>query len=294
MDTKLAIVIPYYKIDFFEETLTSLANQTNKQFKVYIGIDASNIDPLHILENYKSKIDYHYKHFKNNLGATSLTKQWERCLSMVEHEEWIMILGDDDMLGKNLVQSFYDNLSSFVDKSNVIRFSSITIFEDSNTQSTLFKQPIWESAYNSYYRRITGLNRSTLSEYIFKKEKYQKYGFADYPLAWHSDDRAWIDFSEDKPIYSINNAQAYIRMSSVNISGKNDNLESKKQSTLLFYAYLMQQKRYGFNKEQRRKIVANYAKSLHKASGFHAKHFFYLLQYYIKQCNIIAILRLLK
>ena len=32
----LAIVIPYFKLTFFEETLQSLANQTDQRFKVYI------------------------------------------------------------------------------------------------------------------------------------------------------------------------------------------------------------------------------------------------------------------
>lgn len=40
----LAIVIPYYKLTFFEETLQSLANQSDKRFKVYIGDDASPED----------------------------------------------------------------------------------------------------------------------------------------------------------------------------------------------------------------------------------------------------------
>ena len=42
----LAIVIPYYKYTFFEETLLSLQNQTNKKFNVYIGDDASPENPL--------------------------------------------------------------------------------------------------------------------------------------------------------------------------------------------------------------------------------------------------------
>jgi hypothetical protein len=37
----LAIIIPYYKLCFFEENLQSLAAQTDKRFKVYIGDDAS-------------------------------------------------------------------------------------------------------------------------------------------------------------------------------------------------------------------------------------------------------------
>ena len=41
----LAIVIPYYKIIFFEKTLESLAQQTDKRFRVYIGDDASPDSP---------------------------------------------------------------------------------------------------------------------------------------------------------------------------------------------------------------------------------------------------------
>ena len=41
----LAIVIPYYKLTFFEATLQSLADQTDKRFMVYIGDDASLESP---------------------------------------------------------------------------------------------------------------------------------------------------------------------------------------------------------------------------------------------------------
>ena len=65
----LAIVIPYFKLTFFEETLLSLANQTNKRFKVYIGNDASPESPLLLLEKYKDKFDFVYHEFESNLEA---------------------------------------------------------------------------------------------------------------------------------------------------------------------------------------------------------------------------------
>ena len=37
----LSIIIPYYKLTFFEATLQSLACQSAKRFKVHIGDDAS-------------------------------------------------------------------------------------------------------------------------------------------------------------------------------------------------------------------------------------------------------------
>lgn len=52
----LSIVIPYYKITFFDQTLKSLATQTDKRFKVYIGDDASPEPPIDLLENYKGNL----------------------------------------------------------------------------------------------------------------------------------------------------------------------------------------------------------------------------------------------
>ncbi|UJH92516.1 glycosyltransferase family 2 protein [Antarcticibacterium sp. 1MA-6-2] len=69
----LAIVIPYYKINFFEECLQSLANQTSKNFRVYIGDDASPDDPSGIVSEYNKQLTLKIKRFKENLGGKSLT-----------------------------------------------------------------------------------------------------------------------------------------------------------------------------------------------------------------------------
>ena len=69
MKNKLAIVIPYYKIDFFEETLKSIASQSDKHFTLYIGNDASPNDPLPLIKQYFEEEDYHYFDYENNLGG---------------------------------------------------------------------------------------------------------------------------------------------------------------------------------------------------------------------------------
>jgi glycosyltransferase involved in cell wall biosynthesis len=85
----LAIVVPYFKLTFFEATLESLANQTDKRFKVYIGDDASPENPSSLLEQYKESINFKYKRFYNSIGSISLVKQWEHCMTMVQEEEWM-------------------------------------------------------------------------------------------------------------------------------------------------------------------------------------------------------------
>ena len=103
---KLAIVIPYFKLNFFESTLDSLAIQTDNRFKVYIGNDYSPDDPKPLLEKYKGILKFQYVEFENNLGKKSLVKQWERCIAEVHDEDWIVILGDDDVLSKNCIEDF--------------------------------------------------------------------------------------------------------------------------------------------------------------------------------------------
>jgi glycosyltransferase involved in cell wall biosynthesis len=232
----LAIVIPYYKLTFFEETLQSLAIQTDKRFKVYIGDDASPENPIELLEKYKGKFDFVYHRFQSNLGGTSLTKQWERCIALSKDKEWMMILGDDDKLGDNVVEAFYANYSTFKGISNVVRFATKVRIENEDQETNIFFHPKLESISDFLYRRINGETRSSMSEYIFSKAVYQRYGFIDYPLAWHSDDRAWIDFTENKPIFSINSAVLIIRVSGLSVSGSVDNVCLKNKASELYFS----------------------------------------------------------
>lgn len=258
----LAIVIPYYKLTFFEATLQSLANQTDKRFSVYIGDDCSPENCQSLLKKIENQFDFIYHRFESNLGGTSLPKQWERCIGLTKDEEWIMILGDDDVLGENVVEAFYDNYQDFIGKSNVIRFATQLIYQNSNTSSHVFEHPVFESATDSFYRKFRNWSRSSLSEHIFSRASYNKYGFHDYPLAWNSDDRAWLDFSDGKPIYSINNSIVYVRISDLNISGRDDNKVLKNKSVKSFYRHIVLTKLKFFDKEQRYRLLKRYFKEI--------------------------------
>ncbi|MGM0932659.1 MAG: glycosyltransferase [Bacteroidota bacterium] len=277
----LAIVIPYYKITFFEQTLASLTNQTNKNFNVYIGNDASPDDPSGLIEIYKEKLNLTYKKFDENLGGTSLTKQWDRCIDMTRDEEWIMILGDDDTLGETVVEAWYGHKEIFSGDYNVIRFASRIITEQTGKISPVFIHPVNEKAADSCFKRFKGLTKSTLSEHVFLKQAYLKYGFYNYPLAWHSDDRAWLEFSEIKMIYTINEATVYIRNSAENISGRTDDLQIKKRASLSYHKFLLS-KLALFNTEQREFLLRKFEKIHHAGNGPKLHEWVYLFGIYLK------------
>ena len=232
----LAIIIPYFKYTFLDATLFSLAEQTCQDFKVYVGDDASLESPIDLLKKYEGKFDCEYHRFQNNIGGISLVQQWERCIALTGNEQWLMILGDDDVLGENVVEEFYKNLPA-VGKAgiNVARFATQVIDEAGNSISGIYEHPELEKAADSFLRKFKGKTRSSLSEYVFSRDSYLKFGFRDYPLAWHSDDMAWLEFADGNPILSINMALAFIRVSTVSISGKEDNLEQKTKAMFMFY-----------------------------------------------------------
>jgi glycosyltransferase involved in cell wall biosynthesis len=288
---KLAIVIPYYKIDFFEYTLESLEKQTNKNFQVYIGNDASPNDPQNIIEFYQDRLQITYKKFEENLGLKSLTSQWDRCLRMIGDESWILILGDDDVLGENIVKTFYEQIEKIEENSNVVRFASRILFTDGSL-SQKYTHPNLEMPEKAYLRRYYDKTRSSLSEYIFRRESYEKYGFCNYPLAWHSDDRAWLEFSNAKPIFSINEAEVYFRHSDIHITGKDDNLNKKYMATKEYYKFLSNQR--CFSKEHRLLFARNYERTGRKMENLSLTDRLELLRIYIKSFDPSAFKKLLK
>lgn len=235
----LAIVIPYYKSYFFEETIKSLSIQTDKRFHVYIGDDASFESPEDLLEKYKDQFAFTYHRFESNLGRVSLVKQWERCLEMVKDEVWVQILGDDDVLSANTVTMFYEHINLVNQEcSNVIRYATQVINEKGELTSGIYKHPVLEKSTDFLIRKYKGGTRSSLSEYIFRKEKIDAIKFKDFPLAWSSDTLGIIEFSENKAIYTINDTLVFFRVSDKNITGQVDSVE-KNEAWFRFYLYVL-------------------------------------------------------
>jgi len=290
----LAIVIPFFRINFFEENLTSLAAQTNKNFNVYIGNDASPDNPEGLIDSFKTRLNITYKRFDENLGGTSLTGQWARCIEMINEEEWIMILGDDDVLEENVAQNFYLQYSQFTGKTDVIRFASQVIDSTGTPKSPVFNHPIWEKASDSFFRWLNGKTRSSLSEHIFTKEAYTINKFKNYPLGWHSDDIAWLDFPGAKQIYSINESVVLVRHSDLNITTATDNLELKNEASLRFQNDLVFEKLENFSKTQKRKLLLNFEIFKKERKNMSFKDWNSLFIFYLQYGSLIEILKLVR
>lgn len=274
--SKLAIIIPYYKLTFFRETLESLKNQTDKRFHVYIGNDASRENPEELLKEFMGDFKFTYQEFKKNIGASSLTQQWDRCINMMKDEEWFMILGDDDYLGINVVEEFYKDIEYINVNHNVVRFSLQVVDEASLVISEICINPIIEKPFDAHFKKVSGEVIGSLSEYIFRKSAYLKFRFKEYDLAWGSDNRAVIDFSEKKTIYSINEAFVSFRISKSNITGSGD-VEIKNRSLARQRRDLFADYKNDLNAEQKEKLLHEYENILFSCGRLEVGYYIDLL-----------------
>lgn len=252
----IAIIIPFYKLTFFEETLISLAKQSDKRFSVYVGDDASPEDCSAIISKYKSHLDLTYHRFEVNFGGISLTQHWERCIALAESEEWFVVLGDDDFFSENFVSKFYKNYNFFFENANVVRYATKIIHEMNNKVSSLHTNPLFETGIQYITRKMNGQARGSLSEFVFKKEEFLKYKFTNYPSAFYSDDKIVLDLSKTKNIFSVNDAVVFIRISTESLSGKAEIFTNRLHfARLEFFKFLLKNHYFLFDVSTRKIIV---------------------------------------
>lgn len=256
MKNKLAIIIPAFKNDFLDKTLESLSRQSNQNFIVYIGDDASPYDLKSIVDEFSSKLNIVYKRFEDNLGSKSLTKQWERCIEL-SNEDWVWLFSDDDLLSPSAVDSFYKELKN-KPNSQFFKFfttmidaegKKINLFRDkTNLETNII------SAKDFISKRLRNDRfRSYVVEYIFRKELYEKYKFINFPLAWCSDDATWLIYAIENDGIDIIKDTVYWRLSGINISSKDVKDDEKKIASIQYMNWLnnfIKQKNIDIPKEE--------------------------------------------
>lgn len=255
---KLAIIIPFFKIRFFEETIKSLSNQTNKKFNVYIGNDASNDNPVQLLKKYNLN-NLNYTYFESNLGSKGkLVEQWERCIDLSNDEEWIMILADDDFISDNFVETFYKHLEKTEQqKISLLRFKMRRISENSEFLINHL-QPRLQKGEDYVWDDETGKRFISISENIFTRKIYEKYRFRRYPLAWRTDVMMYLDFSNNNNVLGINDAFVAVRRSDIQLTRRRDMDNYKLEAQEYFYKDLLLDYGDKFNKSQKLRFLKYY------------------------------------
>lgn len=237
---KLAIVIPAYKVEFFDFTLESISQQSCKDFTVYVGVDGKDDDFESIVNKYSSVIDIKYTKFKDNLGGIDLVSQWRRCVELIDKESWIWLFSDDDIMGPRCVESFYNTISKD-DHYDLYHFDINAIDENNNVIFECRRFPSVINSLDFYKNKESDKLDSFVVEYIFSVDIYkQTGGFQNFDLAWGADTATWVKFGLKNGIKNIIGDKVYWRRSNLNITPNRNNAMSMRKFLISvdYYAWI--------------------------------------------------------
>jgi glycosyltransferase involved in cell wall biosynthesis len=241
MSDSLTVVVPYYKRDYLDSCLASLARQLDQKFTVFVGDDASPQDPTEIIRKYKSSAKIRYRRYNNNLGQAVPTAHWNRCVRETS-SEWIWVFPDDDFASEDCVGSFRRTVSDTNGSFDVYRFKTKAIDAKGTPIYTPPAPPLSEAGAEFLFARMSMGRSSWVAEYIFRRSAFDATGgFVDFPLGWFSDDASWIAFSRRSAIRTIDGGEVSWRQSDVNLSSPKPEHVGKKLAA--FRNYLLWCKR---------------------------------------------------
>lgn len=253
--SNLAIVIPFYKVKYFEDTLKSICNQTCKDFVLYIGDDCSPDDISPILNKYKNEIDVVYKRFDNNIGSENLVYQWNRCVDLVQDEEWVWLFSDDDLMDRNCVKEFYNALKKTNKSFDIYGFTPIKFKNNlENLNPPLKSYQEYQDQYEFIINLLNLSYRAHGTNFIFlRKLLNETGGFINFPLAWGSDLASWVKFAKKGTFYSMQNSNVYFRTSVEQLSGIKY-VEEKIDAYILFCKWINNPINYSDKYSEKQKL----------------------------------------
>ena len=221
MSNELAIVIPAYKIDFFDDVLASLNAQTCKRFNVYVGIDASRFDFESVINRYSKSINIMCKRFDSNLGGKDLVAQWNRCMQLTQGEKWVMLFSDDDRLESCCVERFYEEMEADEKchrKCDLYHFDVDVIDGHNNIIRQTRQYPSTYESVDFLKDKCKARIESFVVEYVFRRSEFDACGgFEHFDMAWGSDIATWAKIGRNNGIRTISGAKVMWRASDMNI-----------------------------------------------------------------------------
>ena len=235
---KYSFVLPAYKACFFREALDSILNQTYKDFELIIVNDASPEGLDAIVKSYDDPRIRYYEN-ENNIGGKDLVAQWNHCLEYARGE-YIILASDDDVYHLEYLEKM-DTLVYKYPEVNVFRPRVQLIDENGKPYAVdgFLEGKLSQLEY--VYAWIKGYVGSGIPFFVFKKNALKDIGgFAQYPLAWFSDDATAIKLANNG-ICCTSDILFSFRQSGLNISTKKQTkqeLLNKIKATEQFYNFI--------------------------------------------------------
>ena len=230
----LAVVIPAYKPDYLAAALDSLAAQTDRGFRVYIGDDASPHDLAAVVQPFADRLDLRLHRFEENIGRRDLVAQWNRTIRLSD-ETWVWLFSDDDVADPGCVAAWRSALGGS-NPVEVMRFQTRIIDADGREERQNEPHPEFESAADFILARLLRQRRSYACEVLFTRRAFDRLGgLVSFPLAWCSDDASWAALAGPAGLRTLAGPRVSWRYGGGNLSVPDPASRAAKREALLRY-----------------------------------------------------------
>jgi glycosyltransferase involved in cell wall biosynthesis len=214
---KLAVLIPAYKSAFFGKSLASLAAQTDRDFRVYVGDDASPENLRPIVDSFRGQLDLRYTRFETNLGGRDLVGQWTRCMGLLGDEDWVWFFSDDDLAAPGCVAALRALQARTTGE--VYRFNTSTIDEHDYEFGPTVGGPDFESATAMAYHLLRGERGNSWPDHVFSRAVYARTGgFVSTPYAQGADWATSIRFAQASGMHIVQDGLVRWRLAGESVS----------------------------------------------------------------------------
>lgn len=253
MHYDLEIVIPFYKADYFERLLQSLASQTDRSFSITIGNDASTQEAETIFARYAHTLHIKYHYFESRLGNVDLARQWNRCVSLTSGSKWLWVVPDDDLPSSKCIEAIRAACNQADQTSaNVIHLPCATIDQSETLLSTPEDLPTLMKSDDFYLNQLQGTTAgSSLANAVYRRSKFDDVGgFRSLPRGWGSDHATMLAVADGGPIINTTGAWLNFRMSGINISSFSNDAADKMEARIIFARWLKDASKRWYGKEK--------------------------------------------
>lgn len=220
---KFSILVPIIKGKFLDKTIKSVFSQTFSDWQLILYNDCSKDNINKIVDEYKKNKRIIYLKGDKNIGAVDPSLVWNKMLSYASGE-YICLLGDDDFLSDNYLEEINKLILKYPETS-VFRAKLKRVDEQDEIISEVKDLPEFETWDQLFYERNINKRIQSSSEFVLRINSLKKIGgYVNFPRACGSDDATYLLLSKNGGVCSTNNAHAFWRKSSLNISD-NDSQE---------------------------------------------------------------------
>ena len=235
---KFSILIPAYKGKYLYDAISSVLRQTYRNFELIIVDDCSPENLDHIVSNFDDDRIQFYRNDKN-CGAKDVVDNWNICLSYATGE-WIICMGDDDMLMPNCL-SEYENLIINNPDVDLIHGRVRQIDDNGDLICILEERPQLESSY-SYIKARLSMRKQYIGDFSFRRSRLIKEGgFYSLPFAWGADDISTFACSYPNGVANTNIPVFCYRVNNLTISSSkntDDKLKALKSEQIWLYNFV--------------------------------------------------------